>query len=335
MRKGVALLLAALATLLLPCFGSAGETAAPPGEYKRAPGPHAVEALHFTWNDARRRRQAPVKVYLPREAAGPFPVVVVSHGLGGSRETYAYLGSHWASHGYAAVHLQHPGSDEAVWRGSPQPMQALRQALAKPENALNRPRDVGFALDRLAALNHSEPRFQGRLNLNAVGAAGHSFGAFTVQALAGQIFTLPLGREVTLADRRIRAGVVMSPTAPGKPEHRLRAFSRIRIPLLYLTGTRDHSPITDTRGEERRLPFDHTTAPDQYLVILKDGDHFTFVGPGRPGGGGERESRRWDLVRMTTTAFWDAYLKGDPQALAWLSQGCAQTLGTDGTLEKK
>jgi predicted dienelactone hydrolase len=294
-----------------------------------------VEALLFTWNDAQRRREVPVKVYLPREGKGPWPVVLVSHGLGGSRETYAYLGNHWAGHGYVSVHLQHPGSDEAVWRGSAQPMQALRQALARPENALNRPKDVGFALDRLAALNHSEPRFQGRLNLNAVGAAGHSFGAFTVQALAGQVFTLPLGREVTLADRRIRAGVVMSPTVPRKTEQVPRAFSRIGIPLLHLTGTRDHSVITDTRGEERRLPFDHTTAKDQYLVILKDGDHFTFVGPGRPRGGGERESRRWDLVRMITTAFWDAYLKGDPEALAWLSRGYAQALGADGALEKK
>ena len=42
------------------------------------------------------------------------PVVLFSHGLGGSREGYGYLGSYWAAHGYVAVHLQHIGSDETM-----------------------------------------------------------------------------------------------------------------------------------------------------------------------------------------------------------------------------
>ena len=56
----------------------------------------------------------PIRVYLP--AAGtPAPVVLFSHGLGGSREGNAFMGRHWAQRGYVAVFLQHPGSDDGVW----------------------------------------------------------------------------------------------------------------------------------------------------------------------------------------------------------------------------
>jgi len=330
----VVLTLMACCLMLAPV--GVGGVPEPHPDYKIKPGPHVVETAEFTWSDGSRGgREVPVKIYFPREEAGPFPVILVSHGLGGSRETHGYLGRHWASYEYVSVHLQHPGSDEAMWRGKAKPLEALRQALAKPENALNRPKDMSFALDRLEEMNRSDSRFQGRLNLSAVGAAGHSFGAFTVQALAGQVFIGPLGREFSLADRRIKAGVVMSPNPPAKKTHLEQSFARISMPLLFLTGTRDQSIITETKPGERRLPFDYTKAPNRYLIILKDGGHMTFVGPGRPRGGGPREARLWDLIRMTTTAFWDAHLKGDVQGRAWLTQISPRALGPDGTLEQK
>ena len=82
------------------------------------PGPHEVAVLLAAWQDSRRQRQVPVKIYYPADGAGPFPVIIFSHGLGGSREGYQYLGRHWASHGYVSVHLQHIGSDQAVWENS-------------------------------------------------------------------------------------------------------------------------------------------------------------------------------------------------------------------------
>jgi hypothetical protein len=43
-----------------------------------------------------------------------------------------------------------------------------------------------------------------------------------------------------------------------------------------------------------------------------------------------------DLIRQSTTAFWDAYLKGDAEARAWLADGgFASILGADGRFEKK
>lgn len=66
------------------------------------PQPAASDVQDMDVNDASRDRIIPIKVYLPAEKR-PAPVVLFSHGLGGSREGSAYLGRHWAARGYVAV----------------------------------------------------------------------------------------------------------------------------------------------------------------------------------------------------------------------------------------
>src|SRR5439155_21437910 len=65
-----------------------------------------TDFLRFDWKDAKRDRDVPVKIYFPTDAAGPVPVVIFSHGLGGTREHYEYVGRQWAANGYVVVHLQ-------------------------------------------------------------------------------------------------------------------------------------------------------------------------------------------------------------------------------------
>ena len=87
-----------------------------------------------------------MRVYLPTNTT-PAPVVLFSHGLGGSRAGSAFLGEHWAARGYLAVFLQHPGSDESVWKNEPlaERMQAMNQA-ASVDNFLLRVQDVRGAV---------------------------------------------------------------------------------------------------------------------------------------------------------------------------------------------
>src|ERR1700685_27170 len=69
-----------------------------------------ITTFETTWHDADRNRDVPVKIYYPTTApaaAGKLPIIIFSHGLGGSREGYSYLGKYWASHGYISVHLTH------------------------------------------------------------------------------------------------------------------------------------------------------------------------------------------------------------------------------------
>jgi predicted dienelactone hydrolase len=300
------------------------------------PGPYEVAVLRSTWEDARRQREVPVKIYYPAQGAGPFPVIIFSHGLGGSREGYQYLGRHWASHGYVSVHLQHVGSDRTVWEKSWSKLLALRQAAHDPQNSLNRPLDVSFALDELEQLNQSPSPFRGRLDLSRVGAAGHSFGAYTTMAVAGQVFGRPEWREISLADPRVKAAIPMSTPVPRKRANLSQAYAHITVPCLHMTGTKDDSPIGETKARERRLPFDYSHGPDQYLIIFQGGDHMIFSDHPRLFGRGGQNARYHALISLSTTVFWDAYLKGDPAARAWLTGGgLAKALGKDASLEMK
>ena len=299
---------------------------------RRAAGPLAVGTARFDWQDASRSRAVPAKVYFPKDGPGPFPLVIFSHGLGGTREGYEYVGRHWASHGYVSVHLQHLGSDDAVWRGQGlNGLKAMSQAAADPANALNRPLDVRFAIDQMLRLNAEPGEFNGKLDTNRIGMAGHSFGAYTTLAVAGEVFG---AGERSLGDPRVKAAIAMSSPVPRGD--RDRALGQIKIPMLHLTGTADNSPIGGTKPEDRRVPFDKIHGADQFLVTFTGGDHMIFSGVNGLRRNHQKDALFHDLIRASTTAFWDAYLKDDAKAKAWLANGgFEKELGPEGVFEKK
>ena len=296
---------------------------------------NSVAILRADWLDAKRARTVPVKIYYP-QSGGPFPVLIFSHGLGGSREGYEYLGRYWAAHGYVSVHLQHAGSDAAVWQDKPvaELKTSLRQAAAQLDNATNRPLDVSFAIDQLEKWNREESPLHHKLDLARLGVAGHSFGAFTTLAVAGQVFIAPGDRETSYGDPRVRAAIAMSSPVPARKETFDRAFGKIKIPVLHMTGTEDYSPIGETRPADRRVPFDHSHGAEQYLLTLTGGDHSVFGGVAR-GVTPAKEKQFKELICESSTAFWDAYLKGDAPARAWLTNDFKTALGPDGTFEFK
>jgi len=314
---------------LRPCPAKSAE------EYHIGPGKHEIGATLFEWQDEGRRRRVPVKLYFPQTNMGRFPVIVFSHGLGGSREGYAYLGRYWAAHGYFSLHLQHPGSDDSVWRGELQPREALRRVIADPRNSLDRVMDVRFALDQMEKLNCERGPFQGRMDLDKVGMAGHSFGAWTTQAVAGEVFFGPAGKSISWSEPRIRAAVIMSPSPPRQRDKLEEAFAGIKIPCLHMTGTLDDSPLGDTSANERRLPFDHIRGAEQYLITFIGGDHMIFSGRGLRAKEREKDAMFQRLICISSTAFWDAYLKGDEQAKAFLADGLKRLLADAALLERR
>lgn len=328
--------------LLLLVFGLLAHTGSA-AEYTAKPGQFTVGTLEQTWHDASRNRDVPVKIYFPKstnaDASTKFPVVIFSHGLGGSREGYAYLGEHWASCGYIVVHPQHHGSDKDVMRGF-RPLKALREAAAAPANAIDRPLDISFVIDRLTALN-TDTAFplHGELDLARLGVAGHSFGAFTTMAIAGAHFPV-LGNERTYLDPRVKAAIAMStPTTQDNDE----AFDEVKIPVFHMTGTKDESPerrreiesdpvVGNTSAEQRLRPFRHTRHAPAYLLVFESGDHMVFSGrltESRPS-----DSEFQARILSGSTAFWDAWLKDDKDAQHWLDEGgFSADLGNLGTFE--
>ena len=84
------------------------------------------------------------------------------------------------------------------------------------------------------------------------------------------------------------------------------------------------------------MPFDRITAAPQLLLTLQDGDHMIFSGRGGVGRDAVRDRRQHELILASTTAFWDAWLKGDQTAKVWLmAGGFEESLGEDGKLEQK
>lgn len=273
----------------------------------------AVETLLLDPVDPDRDRTVPIKVYLPVEKK-PAAVILYSHGLGGSRNTKVYLGEHWAKAGYLSVFVQHAGSDEEVWKSVP-PRERLSamKAAAGVQAALGRYDDIPFVIDQLErwADEEGHPLF-GRLDLEKLGMCGHSFGAHTTQAMMGQKF--PGNRMV--GDSRIKAFFAMSPS-PHKRLDPADSFGHIESPVLLMTGTKDASVITpDTTPEKRMQVYAALPEGDKYQLVLEGAEHNAF-GNSRMGAR-KRIPHHHPAIQMISLRFWDAYLKGEATAKAWL-----------------
>lgn len=298
-----------------------------------------VNVLRELWLDFARHREIPVKIYYPAGKKDSSAVVIFSHGLGGSREGYEYLGRFWAENGLISVHLQHPGSDDQVWKGQSEPLAGMKKAARNPLNALERARDVIFCLNKLDEINRGEGVLKGLIDYGKIGLAGHSFGAHTTLLLAGQLIILPGGREISLVDSRIKAAIPMSAPVPADRSSLERVYSKIKIPCLHMTGTLDDSPIGETRAEERRIPFDYIKGADQYLVIFKGGDHMIFSGRPRlfQAAGQKQKDREFQkMIQDLSLYFWRTYLFGDEEAGKWLKgEGARKKLGDLALFELK
>ena len=282
--------------------------------------------------DEKRSREIPIRVYLPKDS-GPAPVILFSHGLGGSREGSAYLGNHWAARGYVVAFLQHPGSDDSVWKDlRPAERLAAMQQAAGLKNFQLRVRDVPAVLNQLEAWNEADSHpLARRLDVKRVGMSGHSFGAVTTQAVSGQTFPLSTG----FTDARIKAAVIMSPSSPrrGIPKE---AFRSVKIPWMLLTGTNDTARIGGVDVESRLAVFPALPTGGKYELVLDEAEHSAFTDRPLPGDAEKRNPNHHRAILAVTTAFWDAYLREDSAARQWLDGDTVRSvLDKDDRWQKK
>ena len=272
------------------------------------------ETLDFTVNDTEREREIPLRVYFPG-ARTPAPVVLFSHGLGGSREGNPFMGRHWAGRGYVVVFVQHPGSDTSVWQNTPasERMAALKRA-ASLQNFLLRVQDIASVLDQLGGWSQTDGHaLAGRMDLTRVGMSGHSFGAVTTQAVSGQSM---LGRAV-YADSRIQAAIAFSPSSPRLGSAK-RAFGDVHIPWMLMTGTQDLAAIGQADLESRLAVYPALPPGGKYELVLDRAEHSAFTDRALPGDTEQRNPNHHRAILALSTAFWDAWLRQDGKARAWL-----------------
>lgn len=230
---------------------------------------------------------------LPLQTPTPkYPVVVISHGLGSDRSSFAYLATHLASHGYVVVVPAHPGSD-ATQMGAL--LRGRAEEVAAPLEFVDRPLDIKFILDRLTADQRLD-----YADWNNVGVVGQSFGGYTAFALAGaplnfaklqrectpnkQLTTLNISillqcratalapKEYNIADPRVKAIVTANPVtslAFGQA-----SMAQVQVPTLIIAGKAD--TVAPAISEQIR-PFSWLTMPDRYLAVVDRSTHFSFL----------------------------------------------------------
>jgi predicted dienelactone hydrolase len=270
----------------------------------------------------RSHRPIPYLVYYPAnpEPQDLFPVVLFSHGMGGSIMGYGFLGRYWASHGYVVIHPTHAGSDFKALQGYGDFWRFYDVLSLTPEHWLDRPHDVSFLIDQLPSIEQSVPTLAGHLDKTRIGAGGHSYGAYTTLLLAGaRVWPSSDKPPMAAPDERIRAFLAFSPQGQGRFGLTARSWMAIHRPVLQMSGSQDFGDS----GQPplwRKDAFDGLPADGRKWFILLDGaSHFSFVGrqSGRPN---PPLAAIHHFIQRESLLFWDAWLKDDPAARAALQR---------------
>lgn len=276
--------------------------------------------------DAKRTRDLPLKIYFPM-AEKNNPVIIFSHGAGGSRQGFSHLGQFWAAKGYCVVHVTHPGTDTETLKNHGFDM--IRQAALEPRTWVDRAQDISFIIDELSGLARFASELEDTLNPQVIGLGGHSLGAHTAALIAGARLPANQFIEQPLADQRVRAFLLISiPVSPrGTNRFGLNrpAWTAMRHPTMVMTGTEDQlSPMAP--AILRQIPYRCMPAGDKYLTVLEGAEHSSY---GDRGGESISGQQHQFFVRMLSILFWDAYLKESEVAKGILQSDRVPTLTND------
>jgi predicted dienelactone hydrolase len=294
--------------------------------YRKAiSGATPVEVVDkFILKDKWRDREIPVKIYYPQEE-GSFPAIIFSHGAGGSKDSFSYLGRFWASCGYVCIHPTHLGSDISIAKKIG--LQALLEITNDPEFWSERPQDISFLIDSLENIEQQVPQLKGKINQSFIGVAGHSYGAYTSMLLAGAVITMPSGDEVSFRDDRTTVFLAISPQGTNRLGLKEHSWAKINAPTMTVSGSKDQG-WEGNPASWRLEAFKSMPRGDKYHVLVEGANHFSFdlqvriakniASKANRGNKNSEEVNLFELDRNSririylqsaSIAFWDAYLK--------------------------
>ncbi len=286
-----------------------------PSQAKAQPAELPYRLMDFDWVDTARSRVVPSRLYWPaaRPPDADVPLIVFSHGIGGSRRGYSYLGKHWSSRGVASLHVQHAGSDATLWRGNPFQVVRRLQAAAQEGEALARAADVRFALDRM--LSDETGALGAAVDRRRLVAAGHSYGANTTLLVAGAQ-VIRQGRLVSCRDDRFSAAIVLSaPPFYGEPDL-AAVLGPVSVPTVHVTATEDLIEIPGYRSgvADRLAVFEATGDPRKMLAVFQGGSHSVFTDRAFTGGTTLNPKVKAATAELSL-AFLDLTFRGEREAL--------------------
>jgi predicted dienelactone hydrolase len=297
---------------------------APAGEYKAVTrDPSITATLH-----GRAVRDA-----APLATAGPFPLIIVSHGYPGNRYLMSHLGENLSSKGFIVVSIDHPDSTYDDQKGF-------------ASTLYNRPFDQLFVLNEMERLGRqaSGSFLSGLVDASRTGLVGYSMGGYGVVNVVGGGYSVasetasgaPPNRLLAergasnpayrkSLDARIKAAIAIGPWGMQGGFWDAEGLAGIRTPVLFVAGSLD-----DVAGYEKgaRAIYEAAINADRYLLTFVNANHNAAApipapietygdaaGP-RPAAFAHYADAVWDTTRMNNilqhfaTAYFSLYLKG-------------------------
>jgi len=249
----------------------------------------------------------------PYRAGGPCPLLVFSHGYGGSGLSSVFLAEQLAARGWIVVAPDHLDKYSAVRirtgrNGDFDRVGFLLEAekigrsdAGHRDKYLYRLDELRFVLDQMIG----SAQFGKLIDRDRIAVGGHSFGGFTALGLCGTI--------EERRDDRIKA-VLLYSTGAGGYLFRENELARVKIPSLYFLGEREKDQKRGANTmEELSDKVYRNLAPPKYLLVLKGGNHFSFNNrftdkPGSSFLGGSEE--QFDVIRRYSIAFLEKHVSG-------------------------
>jgi predicted dienelactone hydrolase len=281
------------------------------------------KVITAAWRPEGFSREIPVKVFLPDAARwggdGPRPMLVFSHGGGGTREGFDEMAPAFVEAGYVVVVPQHESSDRSVLLTG-----GLKETISDPAVLRERPLEITAVINEALRRSASE-RWAVRPDDTRIAVMGHSFGAYTAMAVGGMTVDLTPGeQDVSFLDDRVGLVIALSPQGTGQMGISSNAWDGVSVAVLMITGTRDEGFEEGQDPAWRREGFESLSsreeAPPVYLAVVQDADHLDFAMRERRRGGRSRDAAL-EAVRVLSLEACRAFLEDDAEALLRLEEG--------------
>ena len=275
-----------------------------------------------------------------------YPVVLFSHGAGTTMEVQTSHSEDLASHGYIVVAIDHTyvsaatvfpnkmvSHEEATTDFKvPEPAEIITQIMAD---------DSKFVIEKLGELNDGKLNtlFQGRINLDQIGAIGHSVGGAVAYNLAindsrvkaaidldGVVYITPKGDPKNVAPFLLLASDQYHQTIQSRIPlmKKFEAMDEVEQKItIEISGSKEAYDEAYYKAEQNVIGLTDVLRASGNLFTIEGSDHMKFTDIGLfislrqlrelIGIAGESyPARCLEITKALTLAFFDIHLKGEP-----------------------
>ncbi|WP_019615193.1 alpha/beta hydrolase family protein [Psychromonas ossibalaenae] len=156
-------------------------------------------------------------------AKGNFPLVIISHGGGGSHLLYRIVAQHLAENGYIVAMPEHHGNNRND-----------NYLEGHNKNLTLRTRHIRLVTDTLLC----DPELMECIDSRQIFMIGHSMGGSTALAVAGAVpWSIERKQVEVVNDQRVKALVLFAPAAAWfqQPD----SFNHVNLPILFFSAEHD------------------------------------------------------------------------------------------------